>query len=104
MVGSDSPILVSGAKGADRVSPAETTVATRRRPIPRPRLCARVLIPLAALGHIAAAQLPTREPTPEPAVPAILSLFDTYEVVGMNAAHRMKDLDDFILALVRNPA
>jgi hypothetical protein len=68
------------------------------------RRCARGLIPLAALAHIAAAQLPAREPAPEPAVPAILALFGTYEVVGMNAAHRMKDLDDFILALVRNPA
>lgn len=42
-------------------------------------------------------------PQPEPAIPAILSLFETYQVVGMDAAHRMKDVDDFILALIRTP-
>lgn len=43
------------------------------------------------------------EPHPENAVPAIISLFDTHQVVAMDAAHRMKDLDDFILTLIRNP-
>jgi hypothetical protein len=38
-----------------------------------------------------------------PALPAILAAFDKYEVVGMSAAHGLKDLDDFILLLVRNP-
>ncbi len=44
------------------------------------------------------------EPTPELAVPAILAAFNKYEVVGMPEAHGMKDVDDFILSLVRNPA
>ena len=44
------------------------------------------------------------EPTPEPAVPAILAAFDKYEVVGMGEAHGDKDQDDFILSLIRNPA
>jgi hypothetical protein len=35
------------------------------------------------------------EPIPEPAVAAILSAFDRYEVVGMPEAHGMKDVDDF---------
>jgi hypothetical protein len=43
------------------------------------------------------------EPTPEPAIPAILAAFDRYEVVAMPAAHGMKDVDDFILALIRDP-
>jgi hypothetical protein len=43
------------------------------------------------------------EPTPEPAVPAILAAFDKYEVVAMPEAHGMKDVDDFILSLIRNP-
>jgi hypothetical protein len=43
------------------------------------------------------------EPKPEPAVSAILAAFDKYEVVGMPEAHGMKDLDDFILLLIRNP-
>ena len=43
------------------------------------------------------------EPTPEPAVPAILATFDKYEVVAMPEAHGMKDVDDFILSLIRNP-
>ena len=42
--------------------------------------------------------------TPEPAVPAILAAFNKYEVVGMPEAHEKKDLDDFILALIRDPS
>jgi hypothetical protein len=41
---------------------------------------------------------------PKPALPAILAAFDKYEVVGMPEGHDMKDIDDFILSLVRNPA
>jgi hypothetical protein len=44
------------------------------------------------------------EPTPEPAIPAILAAFDKYEVVGMQAAHGLKDVDDFILSLIRTPS
>ena len=44
------------------------------------------------------------DPIPQAAVPAILSAFDRYEVVGMSEAHGNKDVDDFILALIRNPA
>jgi hypothetical protein len=44
------------------------------------------------------------DPKPEDAIKAILSAFDKYQVVGMGAAHRNKNLDDFILDLVRNPA
>ncbi len=44
------------------------------------------------------------EPVPEPAVPAILAAFDKYDVVAMPEDHGLKDLDDLIFALVRNPA
>jgi hypothetical protein len=44
------------------------------------------------------------ELTAKPAVPAILAAFDRYEVVGMSEGHGMKDVDDFILSLIRNPA
>jgi hypothetical protein len=44
------------------------------------------------------------EPAPEPAVLAILAAFDKYAVVGMPEGHGMKDQDDFILSLIRNPA
>jgi hypothetical protein len=44
------------------------------------------------------------EPTPEAAVPAILAAFDKYEVVGIPEGHGMKDMDDFILSLIRDPA
>jgi len=40
---------------------------------------------------------------PEPAISAILALLDRYEVVAMPEAHGKKDLDDFILALIRDP-
>src|SRR5690606_2824995 len=36
---------------------------------------------------------------PEPAIPAVLSAFDRYEVVAMPVGHGMKDINDFILAL-----
>jgi|HubBroStandDraft_6_1064221.scaffolds.fasta_scaffold42113_2 hypothetical protein len=42
-------------------------------------------------------------PKPEDAASAILAAFEKYEVVGMSAAHGNKDLDDFILDLIRNP-
>jgi hypothetical protein len=42
-------------------------------------------------------------PRPEPAERAILDLFNKYAVVGMSVDHGQKDLDDFILDLVRNP-
>jgi len=48
-------------------------------------------------------QLPKQSAAmPEPAIPAILALFDRYEIVAMPEAHGNKDLDDFILALVRD--
>ena len=43
------------------------------------------------------------DPRPQDAAKAILAAFDKYEVVGMGAAHGNKDLDDFILNLIRNP-
>lgn len=44
------------------------------------------------------------DPKPQDAERALLSAFDKYEVVAMGAAHGNKDLDDFLLHLVRNPA
>jgi len=50
------------------------------------------------------ARPPGPDPVPEPAVSAILAAFDKYEVVGMTEAHGLKDVDDLILLLIRNPA
>ena len=44
------------------------------------------------------------DPKPQDATKAILAAFDKYEAVGMGAAHSFKDLDDYILSLIRNPA
>jgi hypothetical protein len=44
------------------------------------------------------------EPFPKPAAAAILAALDEYEIVAMPEAHGMKDIDDFILSLLRNPA
>ena len=41
---------------------------------------------------------------PEPAIAAILAAFDKYEVVALPEAHGLKDLDDFIFSLIRNPS
>jgi hypothetical protein len=43
-------------------------------------------------------------PKPEDATTAILAAFGQYQVIAMGAAHGNKDLDDFILHLIRNPA
>ncbi len=43
-------------------------------------------------------------PKSKPAQNAVLDLFHKYEVVGMSVDHGEKDLDDFIFALIRNPA
>jgi hypothetical protein len=45
----------------------------------------------------------TQDAIPEPAIPAILKAFETFEVVGMPAGHGQKDIDDFILSLTRDP-
>jgi hypothetical protein len=74
------------------------------------RLCCALLMLLMVVPGISRAQTqpeakpPGAEPTPKPAVPAILAAFDKYEVVAMPEAHGMKDMDDFILSLIRNPA
>jgi hypothetical protein len=62
--------------------------------------------PAPVAGTVAAIQPPNptgSNPKPEDAPAAILAAFEKYEVVGMNAAHGNKDLDDFILGLIRNP-
>jgi hypothetical protein len=65
---------------------------------------------LAALFKPAAAQTEGQskaagaEPLPEPAIQGILTAFDRYEVVAMPEAHDQKDMDDFILSLIRTPA
>ena len=63
------------------------------------------VIPVTSQAQIAQQAKPQgSEPIPQPAIPAILSAFDQYEVVGITAAHGMKEVDDFILSLVRTPA
>jgi hypothetical protein len=58
-----------------------------------------------AYGQTQATSKPvTADATPQPAVSAILSAFDKYEVVAMPQGHGMQDLNDFIFSLIRNPA
>jgi hypothetical protein len=45
----------------------------------------------------------SNEPILEDPTRAILAAFDKYEVVGLDAAHGNKDLDDLILHLLRDP-
>jgi len=70
--------------------------------------CIRVLLVVftmtIAYGQTQAANKPEpAEANPQPAVSAILSAFDKYEVVAMPQGHGMQDLNDFILSLIRNP-
>jgi len=55
------------------------------------------------VSHPHAAKSTASDAVHEPAIPAVLSAFDSYEVVAINAGHGMKDVDDFILALIRDP-
>lgn len=69
-----------------------------------------ILACLAAASAVSAAQAPTIPSAmpslvePNPALPAVLAAFSAYEVVGIDAAHGDKDIDDFILALIRDPS
>jgi hypothetical protein len=44
------------------------------------------------------------EPHTEPAIPAILGAFDSYDLVGMPADHGLKDLNDLNLTVIRDPS
>lgn len=57
---------------------------------------------------VACATTPPRPATPAtteaaPAIPAVLAAFDRYQVVAISAGHGQKDLDDFLLTLLRDP-
>ena len=60
----------------------------------------RVCLPQTAAVQLAANR---QAFSPQPAIPAILQVFETFEVVGVPAAHGQKDLDDLLLALIRDP-
>ena len=60
--------------------------------------------PAARAAALQGARTQAREPVPQPAIPAILAAFDTFKVVAVGDMHRTKDINDFVLALVRHPA
>jgi hypothetical protein len=62
-----------------------------------------VVIPLICRAQSMQTVKPNAELSPRPAIPAIFAAFDRYEVVAMSEAHGDKDLDDFILSLIRSP-
>jgi hypothetical protein len=62
------------------------------------------MLPLQGTPDIPAPNPKGADPKPADAEKTLLAAFDKYEVVGMSAAHGNKDLDDFILHLIRNPA
>ena len=66
--------------------------------------CVGVLVVTAVASAHGHPRSDRKEPVAEPAIPAILAAFDTYDLVGMPAGHGLKDLDDLILTLVRDPA
>jgi hypothetical protein len=65
---------------------------------------ARGPLPLQGTTDLQAPNPKGGNPKPEDAERTLLAAFDKYEVIGLGAAHGNKDLDDFILQLVRNPA
>ncbi len=62
------------------------------------------VIPAVSSAQMQQARPNGSEPIPEPAIPAILSAFDKYEVVALPQGHGMQDLNDFIFSLIRTPA
>lgn len=70
------------------------------------RLCRvlNVLGACAAFASAAAQQSTLPDPKPQNAVDGILAAFQKYSVVAMPHGHGFKDIDDFILGLVRHPA
>jgi hypothetical protein len=65
---------------------------------------ARRSIPILGAPDVPAPHPKGSDPRPGDAETTILAAFDKYEVVGISAAHGNKDLDDFLLHLIRNPA
>ena len=65
------------------------------------RIPGALFLTVTALFGVASPQ--GNNPTPQDATKAILAAFDKYEIVGMEAAHGFKDLDEYILSLVDNP-
>jgi hypothetical protein len=71
----------------------------------------RVVLLTVAIVSVEAAQVPggatstrSHDPQPEDAAGAILSAFETFQVVAIGDNHGTKDLNDFVLSLVRHPA
>jgi hypothetical protein len=64
----------------------------------------KAMLPLHGPIEIQAPNPKGADPKPGDAERTLLAAFGRYEVVGMSAAHGNKDLDDFILHLIRNPA
>jgi hypothetical protein len=64
---------------------------------------ARRSIPILGAPDVPAPHPKGSDPKPVDAEGTILAAFDKYEVVGISAAHGNKDLDDFLLHLIRNP-
>ncbi len=83
------------------------TTAKMRKLARRGLLFTSLLLWMVLIPHLGWSQTQKQargsEPIAEPAIPAILAAFDKYEVVAMPEDHGLKDLDDFIFALVRNP-
>lgn len=68
------------------------------------------LVWISLIPHLVQAQVSANRPAggayitdTQPAASAILKAFRSFEVVAMPAAHGEKDMDDFILSLVRDP-
>lgn len=65
--------------------------------------CVALLSILAVLSASGQSRSAGAEPLVEPAIPGILGAFDRYDLVGMPADHGLKDLNDLILTLIRDP-
>jgi hypothetical protein len=65
---------------------------------------AKIPLPVQGPSDVQAPNPKGANPKVGDAEATLLAAFDSYEIVGTSAAHNNKDLDDFILHLIRNPA
>jgi hypothetical protein len=60
-------------------------------------------LPQTIVAQTAATRPSLIDPRPENAIGAVLAAFDTFRVVALGDAHGTKDLNDFVLTLIRHP-
>jgi hypothetical protein len=76
----------------------------RTSPLDFKRVTKATAWPIGVGGRVQPPNLRARNPIPQSADNAILAAFDKHEIVGLGMFYGIKDLENFVLDLLRNPA